>query len=150
MLDGAIIKTEKEIKPIAEKAILIAKETVLTKKTAKAERTGNTGRIELPLCPNPLDRPCQSVDEEHGKEAITEYQIITNSEKHTRIAFCPLTGRTHQLRVHAAHPKGLNCPILGDELYGKKADRLYLHAEYIEFRHPIYGDIICIQKEPDF
>ena len=150
VLDGAIIKTEKEIKPIAEKAILIAKETVLTKKTAKAERTGNTGRIELPLCPNPLDRPCQSVDEEHGKEAITEYQIITNSEKHTRIAFCPLTGRTHQLRVHAAHPKGLNCPILGDELYGKKADRLYLHAEYIEFRHPIYGDIICIQKEPDF
>ena len=87
---------------------------------------------------------------EHGKEAITEYQIITNSEKHTRIAFCPLTGRTHQLRVHAAHPKGLNCPILGDELYGKKADRLYLHAEYIEFRHPIYGDIICIQKEPGF
>ena len=112
--------------------------------------TGKVGRIELPLCPNPLDRPCQSVDEEHGKEAITEYQIITNSEKHTRIAFCPLTGRTHQLRVHAAHPKGLNCPILGDELYGKKADRLYLHAEYIEFRHPIYGDIICIQKEPDF
>ena len=150
VLDGAIIKTEKETKPIAEKAILLAKETVSTKKTAKAERTGSTGRIELPLCPNPLDRPCQSVDEEHGKEAITEYQIITNSEKHTRIAFCPLTGRTHQLRVHAAHPKGLNCPILGDELYGKKADRLYLHAEYIEFRHPIYGDIICIQKEPDF
>ena len=150
VLDGAIIKTEKETKPIAEKAILLAKETVSTKKTAKAERTGNTGRIELPLCPNPLDRPCQSVDEEHGKEAITEYQIITNSEKHTRIAFCPLTGRTHQLRVHAAHPKGLNCPILGDELYGKKADRLYLHAEYIEFRHPIYGDIICIQKEPGF
>ena len=177
VLDGAIIKTEKETKPIAEKAILIAKETVLTKKTAKAERTGNTGRIELPLCLNPLDRPRQMVSSEHGKKAITEYQIISESEritsesentfnesnrideserninesrKYTRIVFYPLTGRTHQLRVHAAHPEGLGCPILGDELYGKKADRLYLHAEYIEFRHPIYGDILCIQKEADF
>ncbi len=177
VLDGAIIKTEKETKPIAEKAILIAKETVSTKKTAKAERTGNTGRIELPLCLNPLDRPRQMVSSEHGKEAITEYQIISESEritsesentfnesnridesersinesrKYTRIVFYPLTGRTHQLRVHAAHPKGLGCPILGDELYGKKADRLYLQAEYIEFRHPIYGDIFRIQKEADF
>ena len=177
VLDGAIIKTEKETKPIAEKAILIAKNTVSTKKTAKAERTGNTGRIELPLCLNPLDRPRQMVSSEHGKEAITEYQIISESEritsesentfnesnridesersinesrKYTRIIFYPLTGRTHQLRVHAAHPEGLGCPILGDELYGKKADRLYLHAEYIEFRHPIYGDILCIQKEADF
>ena len=176
VLDGTIIKTEKETKPIAEKAILLAKETVSTKKTAKAERTGNTGRIELPLCLNPLDRPRQMVSREHGKEAITEYQIISESEritsesentfnesnriesersinesrKYTRIVFYPLTGRTHQLRVHAAHPEGLGCPILGDELYGKKADRLYLHAEYIEFRHPIYGDILCIQKEADF
>ena len=177
VLDGAIIKTEKETKPIAEKAILLAKETVSTKKTAKAERTRNTGRIELPLCLNPLDRPRQMVSSEHGKEAITEYQIISESEritsesentfnesnridesersinesrKYTRIIFYPLTGRTHQLRVHAAHPEGLGCPILGDELYGKKADRLYLHAEYIEFRHPIYGDILCIQKEADF
>ena len=177
VLDGAIIKTEKETKPIAEKAILIAKDTVSTKKTAKAERTGSTGRIELPLCLNPLDRPRQMVSSEHGKEAITEYQIISESEritsesentfnesnridesersinesrKYTRIVFYPLTGRTHQLRVHAAHPEGLGCPILGDELYGKKADRLYLHAEYIEFRHPIYGDTLCIQKEADF
>lgn len=177
VLDGAIIKTEKETKPIAEKAILIAKDTVSTKKTAKAERTGSTGRIELPLCLNPLDRPRQMVSSEHGKKAITEYQIISESEritsesentfnesnrideserninesrKYTRIVFYPLTGRTHQLRVHAAHPEGLGCPILGDELYGKKADRLYLHAEYIEFRHPIYGDILCIQKEADF
>ena len=177
VLDGTIIKTEKETKPIAEKAILIAKETVSTKKTAKAERTGRTGRIELPLCLNPLDRPRQMVSRKHGKEAITEYQIISESEKntsesentfnesnridesersinesrkYTRIIFYPLTGRTHQLRVHAAHPEGLGCPILGDELYGKKADRLYLHAEYIEFRHPIYGDIFRIQKKADF
>lgn len=118
----------------------------------KSEVTGNgaTGRIELPLCLNPLDRPRQMVSEEHGKVAITEYRILKRTEKYTRIAFYPLTGRTHQLRVHAAHPKGLGCPIIGDELYGKKAERLYLHAEYIEFRHPIYGDIICIQKEADF
>ena len=123
-----------------------------------------TGRIELPLCLNPLDRPRQIVSKEYGKEAITEYKIISESEKiidesersineprkYTRIVFYPLTGRTHQLRVHAAHPEGLGCPILGDELYGKKADRLYLHAEYIEFRHPIYGDTLCIQKEADF
>lgn len=116
------------------------------------QETGNqrTGRISLPLCPNPLDRPRQMVDKEYGKEAITEYQIIESSKEYTRIAFYPLTGRTHQLRVHAAHPEGLNCPILGDALYGKKADRLYLHAEYIEFRHPVYGDIICVQKDPDF
>lgn len=121
-----------------------------------------TGRIELPLCLNPLDRPRQIVSKEYGKEAITEYKIISESEKiidesersineprkYTRIVFYPLTGRTHQLRVHAAHPEGLGCPILGDELYGKKADRLYLHAEYIEFRHPIYGDIFRIQKRP--
>lgn len=127
---------------------------VLDGATATVEKTalppGRTGRIELPLCLNPLDRPRQIVSREHGKEAITEYRIISESEKHTRIAFYPLTGRTHQLRVHAAHPEGLGCPILGDELYGKKADRLYLHAEYIEFRHPISGKILRIQKEADF
>ncbi|KAB4495949.1 RNA pseudouridine synthase, partial [Bacteroides thetaiotaomicron] len=109
-----------------------------------------TGTINLPLCLNPLDRPRQMVSEEYGKPAVTEYRILNYSDKYIRIAFYPLTGRTHQLRVHAAHHQGLNYPILGDELYGKKADRLYLHAEYIEFRHPVYGDIICIQKEAEF
>lgn len=123
---------------------------IITQATGITSEAEKKERIELPLCPNPLDRPRQMVDEEHGKEAVTEYRIINHSEKYTRIAFYPLTGRTHQLRVHAAHPKGLGCPILGDELYGKKADRLYLHAEYIEFRHPIYGDIISIRKEADF
>ena len=61
----------------------------------------------------------------------------------TRIAFYPLTGRTHQLRVHAAHPAGLDAPILGDRLYGTTADRLFLHAERIEFRHPATGDRIA-------
>lgn len=109
-----------------------------------------TGRIELSLCPNPLDRPRQIVSEELGKPAITEYRILKTSAEQTRILFYPLTGRTHQLRVHAAHPQGLSCPIVGDELYGKKADRLYLHAEYIEFLHPISGNVICVQKEAEF
>ena len=108
------------------------------------------GRIELPLCPNPLDRPRQIVSTEQGKHAITEYQLLDYSEHQIRIAFYPLTGRTHQLRVHASHPKGLNCPILGDELYGKKADRLYLHAESIQFQHPITGETIDVQIAPDF
>lgn len=119
----------------------------------RSEQNGlpeETGTINLPLCLNPLDRPRQMVSEEYGKPAVTEYRILNYSDKYIRIAFYPLTGRTHQLRVHAAHHQGLNCPILGDELYGKKADRLYLHAEYLEFRHPVYGDIICIQKEEEF
>lgn len=119
----------------------------------RSEQNGlpeETGTINLPLCLNPLDRPRQMVSEKYGKPAVTEYRILNYSDKYIRIAFYPLTGRTHQLRVHAAHHQGLNCPILGDELYGKKADRLYLHAEYLEFRHPVYGDIICIQKEAEF
>ena len=68
----------------------------------------------------------------------------------TLVSFYPLTGRTHQLRVHSAHSLGLNAPIVGDELYGKKADRLYLHAEYLEFKHPVSGKIIQIEKKADF
>ena len=108
------------------------------------------GEIRLPLCPDPLDRPRQIVSEEFGKPAFTRYRVLERTSGKTLIAFYPQTGRTHQLRVHAAHPEGLGCPILGDELYGKKADRLYLHAEYIEFRHPISGKILRIQKEADF
>lgn len=149
LLDGVIAEAERAATQTTEtpQKTEIPHTIGVPEKTVAPEKTG---RISLPLCLNPLDRPRQMVSEEHGKEAVTEYQIIAKSEKYTRIAFYPLTGRTHQLRVHAAHPKGLNCPILGDELYGKKADRLYLHAEYIEFRHPVYGDIICIQKAPDF
>ncbi|WP_148371300.1 RluA family pseudouridine synthase [Bacteroides bouchesdurhonensis] len=109
-----------------------------------------SGRIELPLCLNPLDRPRQMVSEEYGKTAITEYQVLESSGEYIRILFYPKTGRTHQLRIHAAHPQGLGCPIVGDELYGMKANRLYLHAEYIEFCHPVYGETICLQKEAEF
>lgn len=108
------------------------------------------GTIDLPLSPNPLDRPRQIVDHEQGKSAITRYRIESSINQQTRVLFFPITGRTHQLRVHAAHPEGLNCPIVGDELYGKKDSRLFLHAEYLEFKHPVYGDTICLQKEAEF
>ena len=108
------------------------------------------GTIELPLCPNPLDRPRQMVDTQYGKPAITYYQVLERTDKYTRIAFYPHTGRTHQLRVHAAHPSGLHCPIIGDELYGKKDKRLYLHAEYLEFTHPVNGQSMCITEKADF
>jgi tRNA pseudouridine32 synthase/23S rRNA pseudouridine746 synthase len=105
-----------------------------------------TGVIDLPLRANLDDRPRQMVDFEKGKTAITEYEFLSND----RIAFYPKTGRTHQLRVHCAHREGLNRPILGDELYGKRADRLYLHAAYLEFTHPTSGKRIHFEKQPDF
>lgn len=108
------------------------------------------GEIRLPLCPDPLDRPRQIVSEEFGKPALTRYRVLERTSGKTLIAFYPQTGRTHQLRVHAAHPQGLHCPILGDELYGRKAERLYLHAEYLAFTHPITSERIEIQKSPAF
>lgn len=108
------------------------------------------GCIDLPLCLDPLDRPRQIVSNEHGKPALTKYKVLARSQTQTRIAFFPLTGRTHQLRVHASHPLGLNMPITGDELYGKGADRLYLHAEFLEFCHPVTKEIIRLEKNAAF
>lgn len=116
----------------------------------KGSVSPNKGTIELPLCPSPLDRPRQMVHTEHGKPAITDFEVLERQEQCTRIAFYPRTGRTHQLRVHAAHPLGLNCPIIGDELYGEKADRMYLHAEELEFIHPASGETIRVSKKADF
>ena len=108
------------------------------------------GSIELPLCPDTLNRPRQIVSYEYGKPAVTFYQVLARENGQTCIAFYPQTGRTHQLRVHAAHPQGLNTPITGDELYGIKADRLYLHAEYLAFRHPVTGITIEVEKKAGF
>ena len=110
----------------------------------------NKGTIELPLCLNPLDRPRQMVHTEYGKPAVTDFQVLERRDKYTRVAFYPRTGRTHQLRVHAAHPLGLHCPIMGDELYGRKAERLYLHAEALEFVHPVTEEAIKITQKADF
>ena len=108
--------------------------------------------ISLPLMPDYLDRPRQVVNHEHGKEAITEYEVLGSEERnYLRLALYPKTGRTHQLRVHCAHREGLDAPILGDPLYGNvKADRLYLHAEAITFKHPLTGKEIYIECKADF
>ncbi len=94
------------------------------------------GTISLPLRPDPMNRPRQLVDMEHGKRAITDYEFIGPNI----VALYPQTGRTHQLRIHCAHPEGLGRPILGDELYGTKGERLMLHAAEIWFAHPVTGD----------
>ena len=102
------------------------------------------GVIDLPLCPNPYDRPRQMVSIEHGKRAVTEFKVLEKRGNRALVEFKPLTGRTHQLRVHASHPQGLNCPIVGDMLYGTASDRLYLHALSLSFTHPITGKHITV------
>ena len=87
---------------------------------------------------------------EHGKKAITKYKVLQRKGNKMLVLLIPLTGRTHQLRIHAAHPDGLNHPIIGDELYGKKADRLYLHAAELNFIHPITGKPLTIFQKADF
>ena len=104
------------------------------------------GTISLPLRPDPMNRPRQIVDHEHGKRAVTDYEF----QNENIVALYPQTGRTHQLRIHCAHPEGLGRPIKGDELYGTKADRLYLHAEQIWFRHPITGEDMHFVSPPPF
>jgi tRNA pseudouridine32 synthase/23S rRNA pseudouridine746 synthase len=106
--------------------------------------------IRLPLRPDYDNCPLQLVDFQHGKSAVTRYEILgitthfIDEKEHfcTRIAYYPESGRTHQLRVHSAHPDGMDCPILGDPLYGQAADRMYLHAESLQFRHPHTGQIL--------
>ncbi len=94
------------------------------------------GLIDLPLAGDYENRPRQKVCYDAGRAAQTRYEVIKRGENKTLIHFYPISGRTHQLRVHAAHQLGLNTPILGDDLYGIRADRLYLHAEELSFQHP--------------
>jgi tRNA pseudouridine32 synthase/23S rRNA pseudouridine746 synthase len=108
------------------------------------------GIINLPLRVNLEDRPKQIVCYDHGKNAMTNYKVLEILNNKTRIAFFPITGRTHQLRVHAAHHSGLNCPIVGDDLYGTKANRLHLHATELIFIHPILKKMIKISCSPWF
>ena len=113
-----------------------------------------SGKISLPLRPDSLDRPRQVVDFEHGKEAITDFEVLNfdllppvfqhiprqPDHHYTLVALTPHTGRTHQLRMHCAHQQGLGCPIVGDRLYGTPASRLCLHAAELSFLHPITGE----------
>ncbi len=108
------------------------------------------GNINLPLRVDLDNRPQQLVCYEHGKPAITNYKVVAIEHGKTRIHFYPITGRTHQLRVHAAHSLGLKTPIVGDDLYGLKANRLHLHAESLTFTHPISKEVFTITCEAPF
>jgi tRNA pseudouridine32 synthase/23S rRNA pseudouridine746 synthase len=107
----------------------------------------DSGSINLPLRGDLHNRPNQIVCFEQGKPAQTHWEVIERKDNKTLVYFYPITGRTHQLRVHAAHSLGLNTPIVGDDLYGTKADRLHLHAERITFVHPISKEIITFTCE---
>lgn len=100
---------------------------------------GRGGIISLPLLPDYNNRPAQIVDFEHGRESVTRFRILKIEQGRTFVEFRPLTGRTHQLRVHSAHKYGLNAPIVGDLLYGTPAERLMLHAYSVKFYHPVLG-----------
>lgn len=112
--------------------------------------TSKKGTITLPLRVDLDDRPKQLVCNEHGKEALTKWEVIAVKNKQTKVYFYPITGRTHQLRVHAAHALGLNAPIVGDDLYGKKDTRLCLHAAFISFKHPITLKKVVFKSDVPF
>ena len=120
---------------------------VKKKYVALLEHSGEgSGSICLPMRPDPMNRPRQVVDMNHGKRAATRYEFIGNR----LVALWPETGRTHQLRIHCAHPDGLANPIVGDELYGTRGQRLCLHAAEIWFRHPVSGSEMHITSEIPF
>ncbi|HEY9763643.1 MAG TPA: pseudouridine synthase, partial [Trichocoleus sp.] len=113
------------------------------------------GLIDLPLWADPDDRPRQKVDWQKGKPSQTYFQVISQSTDHpssnSRIEFFPITGRTHQLRVHAADPEGLGVPIRGDRIYSSNPQShfLHLHARELRFTHPHTGeDIHLFAKTP--
>ncbi|MDT0557567.1 pseudouridine synthase [Ichthyenterobacterium sp. W332] len=108
------------------------------------------GIIDLPLRVDLDHRPQQLVCYDHGKPATTKFKVISINNNKTRIHFYPVTGRTHQLRVHAAHTNGLKTPIFGDDLYGTKADRLYLHAESLTFMHPVTKKMVTFTADVSF
>lgn len=112
------------------------------------------GEISLPISPDYLNRPSQMVDYASGKEAVTKYEILSTVEYCGRrcafVALYPLTGRTHQLRVHCAHKDGLDVPIVGDTLYGKSDRRLMLHAAFLWFVHPFTGEVVKLESDFQF
>jgi len=112
----------------------------------------DAGVIELPLWGNPSDRPRQTVDWQQGKPSTTKFRVLAREDGTTRVDFLPLTGRTHQLRVHAADSSGLGTPILGDRLYGcrSNAQRLHLHAKEIIVQHPHTHQLLHLQSTTPF
>ncbi|MEO6774273.1 MAG: RluA family pseudouridine synthase, partial [Kofleriaceae bacterium] len=124
----------------------IDKRYVAILEAAPARALGDAGTIELAVRVDLEDRPRQLVDPIHGKPAITAWQRLGGA----RVALFPRTGRTHQLRVHCAHPAGLASPIAGDRLYGTPGERLLLHAEHLAFMHPHSGERIALELAAPF
>lgn len=112
----------------------------------------DSGAIRLSFRLDPDNRPLQIYDPERGKLGITHWRKIAVDGQTTRLQLTPLTGRTHQLRVHAAHPLGLGTPIVGDSLYGsgREGERMLLHASFIRFLHPTTGNIVEFTSSPPF
>lgn len=110
----------------------------------------DSGFVDLPLRLDLDNRPHQLVCEEFGKKARTEYKVVEYKNGRTRIHFFPITGRSHQLRMHASHPRGLNIAIVGDNLYGTIDERLMLHAEWLQFRHPITEEVVEFEVKAGF
>ncbi|KAB0289468.1 RluA family pseudouridine synthase [Vibrio fortis] len=114
------------------------------------EIKGEGGDISLPLRGDITDRPRQLVCHQYGKKAETHWHVVRRSDGKTKVHLYPKTGRTHQLRVHCAHPDGLGTPITGDDLYGYKRDRLHLHAGYLKLVHPTTGEWIEFEVPSEF
>lgn len=108
------------------------------------------GSIGLPLRLDLDDRPRQLVCSTYGKQALTMYEVYATDNHFTWVYFYPITGRTHQLRVHAAHQLGLGCSIVGDDLYGSPSERLCLHAQQLSFQHPVSEEWVTFETEPEF
>lgn len=108
------------------------------------------GEINLPMRVDLDDRPRQLVCYEYGKPALTKWQVLERKDGKTKVYYYPKTGRTHQLRIHSAHKNGMNMPIVGDDLYGQKANRLHLHAQYLGLTHPVTGEPMIFEIDADF
>ena len=144
-----VAKTKEAHKDIQRQFI---RRTVEKRYTALLSKViaGSEGEINLPLRGDLDNRPSQLVCFEFGKKALTRWEVVERYDTTTKIHFWPLTGRTHQLRMHAAHELGLNAPIVGDELYGNASKRLYLHAAYLQFIHPVTKESIDFDVMEDF
>ncbi|MGD1899120.1 MAG: RluA family pseudouridine synthase [Phormidesmis sp.] len=139
----------------AQRQINKTYEAILSRPITKLQNQ-DCGTLALPIWSNPEDRPKQTVNFKQGKPSRTDFKILTSGQQ-PRVKFTPHTGRTHQLRVHAAHPKGLDSPILGDTLYGKATNkesfsqvRLHLHATSLEFAHPVSQKPLSFHSKAPF
>lgn len=144
-----VAKTQEAHKHIQRQFL---KRTVSKRYTALLSKVldQSEGEIDLPLAADLFNRPRQIVCFTSGKKSVTKWKVVARYEAMTKVDFWPLTGRTHQLRMHSAHELGLNAPIVGDDLYGTASERMYLHAAHIEFVHPVNREKISFEAPIGF